>query len=558
MENKDIARVFKLCAKLMELHEENPFRTRAMATASFRIEKLPFPARSASLETLSQQDKIGKSTAEKILQVVNSGTFTELDSLLENTPQGVLELLQIKGLGPKKVLIIWKSLNIESIGELYYACNENRLIEAKGFGLKTQQDIKKSIEFSMASQGWYHWAKITDSAEKIFQVFQEALPQCRISFSGAYRRKSEILEKVDMVVSADHVSLEDVIRSLDFEFDINRERGQINFRDQNGVPFEILASATDSFAKNLLIGTGSPEHITRLEAEGALAPLETEQLIYRALGLDYIEPELREGGQEIEWAKEKRLPKLIDYADLQGSLHNHSTYSDGVHSLEEMARYCQTDLKLQYLGICDHSKTAVYAGGLSIDTVQAQWSEIDALNEKLAPFKIFKGIESDILPDGSLDYPEEILSGFDFVVASVHSGLKMDRDRATERLIKAIENPYTTILGHPTGRLLLSRAGYPIDFEKVIDACAANQVIIEINANPLRLDLDWRWHQYALKQGVLLSINPDAHRVEGFYDMHYGVQIARKGGLSADQCLNALTVDEIDHYFSQRKKNRKP
>ncbi|MGO1521542.1 MAG: helix-hairpin-helix domain-containing protein, partial [Sphingobacterium sp.] len=553
MENKDIARVFKLCAKLMELHEENPFRTRAMATASFRIEKLPFPARSASLETLSQQDKIGKSTAEKILQVVNSGTFTELDSLLENTPQGVLELLQIKGLGPKKVLIIWKSLNIESIGELYYACNENRLIEAKGFGLKTQQDIKKSIEFSMASQGWYHWAKITDSAEKIFQVFQEALPQCRISFSGAYRRKSEILEKVDMVVSADHVSLEDVIRSLDFEFDINRERGQINFRDQNGVPFEILASATDSFAKNLLIGTGSPEHITRLEAEGALAPLETEQLIYRALGLDYIEPELREGGQEIEWAKEKQLPKLIDYADLQGSLHNHSTYSDGVHSLEEMARYCQTDLKLQYLGICDHSKTAVYAGGLSIDTVQAQWSEIDALNEKLAPFKIFKGIESDILPDGSLDYPEEILSGFDFVVASVHSGLKMDRDRATERLIKAIENPYTTILGHPTGRLLLSRAGYPIDFEKVIDACAANQVIIEINANPLRLDLDWRWHQYALKQGVLLSINPDAHRVEGFYDMHYGVQIARKGGLSADQCLNALTVDEIDHYFSQRK-----
>lgn len=556
MENKDIARVFKLCAKLMELHEENPFRTRAMATASFRIEKLPFPARNASLETLSQQDKIGKSTAEKILQVVNSGTFTELDALLEITPQGILELLQIKGLGPKKVLIIWKLLNIESIGELYYACNENRLIEAKGFGLKTQEDIKKSIEFSMASQGWYHWARISDSAEKVFKAFQEALPHSPISFSGAYRRKCEILEKVEMIVAVDQMSLEKVIRSLEFEFDINLERGEISFRDQNGVPFEVVASAAESFAKNLLIGTGSDEHVTRLEAEGAIAPLETEQLIYHSLGLDYIEPELREGGEEIEWAKEKCLPKLIDYADLRGSLHNHSTYSDGVHSLEEMARYCQTDLKLQYLGICDHSKTAVYAGGLSIDTVQAQWAEIDVLNEKLAPFKIFKGIESDILPDGSLDYPEEILSGFDFVVASVHSGLKMDRDRATERLIKAIENPYTTILGHPTGRLLLSRAGYPIDYEKVIDACAANQVIIEINANPLRLDLDWRWHQYALKQGVLLSINPDAHRVEGFYDMHYGVQIARKGGLSAGQCLNALGVDEIDRYFSQRKKNR--
>src|SRR5690606_11949192 len=225
--------------------------------------------------------------------------------------------------------------------------------------------------------------------------------------------------------------------------------------------------------------------------------LETEEKIYRALKMDYIEPELREGNQEIEWAESGKLPTLIQYSDLKGTLHNHSTYSDGVNTLEEMARFCKETLQLEYLGICDHSKTAVYAGGLTIEEVEAQWQEIDVLNEKLSPFKIFKGIESDILSDGGLDYPNDILAGFDFVVASIHSGLKMDSDRATQRLIKAIENPYTTILGHPTGRLLLSRAGYPIDYKKVIDACAANQVIIEINANPLRLDLDWRWHQYA-------------------------------------------------------------
>jgi len=271
------------------------------------------------------------------------------------------------------------------------------------------------------------------------------------------------------------------------------------------------------------------------------------------LGLAYIEPELREGTNEIELAKNSALPRLITYADLKGSLHNHSTYSDGVHSLKEMAQYLRDELKMEYLGICDHSKTAVYANGLSIERLEQQWAEIDRLNAELAPFKIFKGIESDILSDGSLDYPDDVLAKFDFVVASIHSNLKMDEEKATTRLIKAIENPYTTMLGHPTGRLLLSRAGYPIDFKKVIDACAANNVVIEINANPLRLDLDWRWHQYALDKGVLLSVNPDAHRKEGFLDMEFGIYVARKGGLSAERCLNAFSLEEITTYFNNRK-----
>jgi DNA polymerase (family 10) len=280
----------------------------------------------------------------------------------------------------------------------------------------------------------------------------------------------------------------------------------------------------------------------------------SEEAIYSGAGLPYIEPELREGIFEFRLAEQGTLPRLITLGDLRGSLHNHSTWSDGVNTLEEMALFCRDELKLDYLGICDHSKTAVYAKGLSEARVLAQQEEITLLNSRLAPFQIFKGIESDILGDGALDYTDDILATFDFVVASIHSAFRMDEERATARLIKAVENPYTTILGHPTGRLLLSRKGYPVDFKKLIDACAANGVAIEINANPLRLDMDWRWHQYAMEKGVMLSVNPDAHRTTGFYDMHYGVLAARKGGVSPEYCLNAFTLDQIISWFTAKKK----
>lgn len=554
MTNKEIAKVFKLCSQLMELYNENPFRTKAMASASFRIDKLPFAASQSDLETLSEQPNIGKSTAEKIMQVITTGTFPDLEKLLAKTPEGILEMLKIKGLGPKKIQIIWNDLEIESVGELYYACNENRLIEAKGFGLKTQEDIKKAIEFSIANQGWFLYAKVMPSALEVIQHLEKTLPLAPISFTGDYRRKSEVLQHVQILIAAEPSQVHQAIKSLEYEFDINKENQRISFKDQNGIPFEVLTCGVHEFAKNLLISTGSEEHIKQLEEIAEIQNLDSENEIYRSLGLAYIEPELRESGNVIELAKENKLPELITYADLKGSLHNHSTYSDGVHSLKDMALYCKEELGLEYLGICDHSKTAVYANGLSLERLEQQWIEIDELNKKLAPFKIFKGIESDILSDGSLDYPDEILAKFDFVVASIHSNLKMDQDKATDRIIKAIENPYTTILGHPTGRLLLSRAGYPLDFKKVIDACAANKVVIEINANPLRLDLDWRWHQYALEKGVLLSINPDAHRKEGFLDMEYGVYVGRKGGLTKEMCLNAFDLEKIETYFNNRKK----
>lgn len=553
MDNKTIARTFKLCGQLMELFNENTFRTKAMASASFKIDKLPFAAAHASLEELSAQQGIGKSTAERIKQVVTTGSFTDLDDLLAKTPAGILEMLKIKGLGPKKIQIIWKDLEIESVGELYYACNENRLVEAKGFGLKTQEDIKKSIEFAMDNQGWFLYAKILPFAQQTFDGLKKNLSEFELDFTGEFRRKCEVLRRIELITDAPLAILEKAIVDLKYESQVEIKDNHIVFTDKNAFPF-VVYSAADNYARDLILKTGSHEHIVLLKAIAPEIPNGAdEKSIYNSLGLAYIEPELREGFDEIELAKNNALPKLITFDDLKGTLHNHSTYSDGVHSLAEMARYCKEDLGLAYLGICDHSKTAVYANGLSVERLEQQWAEIDSLNHQFAPFKIFKGIESDILTDGSLDYPDEILAKFDFVVASVHSNLKMDEQKATVRLIKAIENPYTTILGHPTGRLLLSRAGYPLDFKKIIDACAANKVVIEINANPLRLDLDWRWHRYALEKGVLLSINPDAHRTEGLLDMHYGVYVGRKGGLSADKCLNAYSLDQITSYFQSKK-----
>ncbi|WP_293881831.1 MULTISPECIES: DNA polymerase/3'-5' exonuclease PolX [unclassified Sphingobacterium] len=551
MDNKAISKIFKLCSQLMELHNENPFRTKSIASASFKLDKLPFSILEASLEELSAHPGIGKSIAEKAKEVAITGTFKELSELIEKTPSGVVEMLNIKGLGPKKIQIIWKELEIESIGELLYACNENRLVEAKGFGLKTQEDIKKSIEFSISNKGWFLYAKVLPLAEKFFNNLKIHFPSSLLSFTGDFRRKCEVLSTVDLLISE---SIDSVIKYLEGYILVERTENSIELTDELGFTFKVFNTNINDFYRDLILSTGSTAHLELLfNILPDLPSLSSEEAIYRNLGMDYIEPELREGLNEIEQAQNHTLPKLIQYQDIKGTLHNHSTYSDGVHSLEQMALHCKDVLGLEYLGICDHSKTAVYANGLSIERLEEQWREIAILNEKLAPFQIFRGIESDILGDGSLDYPDEILAKFDFVVASVHSNLKMDEEKATARLIKAIENPYTTILGHPTGRLLLSRAGYPLDFKKVIDACATNGVVIEINANPLRLDLDWRWHRYAVEKGVLLSVNPDAHRTEGLRDMQYGVLVAQKGGIQAVNCLNTFPLETITNYFNTKR-----
>jgi len=557
MENKEISRALKLLSQLLDLHSKNPFKVKSIANASFKVDKLPFKLKEKNLTELELIDGIGKSTASKIWELLQTGTMQELGTLIAATPAGVLDMLGIKGLGAKKIQVIWKVLGIENIGELYYACNENRLIEAKGFGLKTQEEIKKAIEFRMAASGRFLYASVENLAGTYLQEFKNILQktdlEAEVIITGEFRRKCEIIDSLDFLIIADkkEILIEYLSQS---NTDITIENDIIGFKDHNGLNIKCIFTTKENKAMGLFESTGSSEHVKKVKTLLKGASFDTEQDIYTSAGLTYIEPELREAYNEIELAAKNQLPELITFDDLKGTLHNHSTWSDGVHTIEEMALYCKDTLQLEYLGLCDHSKTAVYANGLSIERVLQQHEEINKLNERLAPFKIFKGIESDILPDGSLDYPDEILARFDFVVASVHSGFKMDEEKATNRLIKAIENPYTSILGHPTGRLLLSRDGYPIDFKKVIDACAANNVVIEINANPLRLDLDWRWHRYALEKGVILSINPDAHRNEGFMDMQYGINVARKGGLSKKHCLNALSLHEITEFFNRNIK----
>jgi DNA polymerase (family 10) len=559
MENKPIARTLRLLSQLMELNEVNPFKIKSIANAAFKVDKLPFPLAGKTVAELEKIDGIGKSLASKIAELLETGTMAELEDMLAQTPEGVVEMMGIKGIGPKKVAIIWKDLGIENIGELYYACNENRLVEAKGFGLKTQEEIIRLIEFRMAGNGKFLYSQVQKEANELMDEIKGIFPDALKHFAGEFRRLNEIISELVIVVGSINQQVAyDALAQIDTLQNVTLNGNHINGELKNGLLVDIICVQRSEYYQELFINTGSEEHVDAVmkRITNTLEQPSSEELIYEKANLEWMQPELREGITFIQKANHNILPTLISYHDLKGTLHNHSTWSDGVNTLEEIALYCRDELKLQYLGICDHSKSAFYAKGLSIERVLQQQEEIDHLNKKITAFHIFKGIESDILNDGSLDYPDEILKKFDFIVASVHSNLKMQEDKATARLIKAIENPYTTILGHPTGRLLLSRKGYDIDYKKVIDACAANNVVIEINANPVRLDLDWRWHQYALDKGVMLSINPDAHRNSGFHDMHYGINVARKGGLSKEMCLNALSVEEISKVFEKKRGSR--
>lgn len=527
MQNDEIIDALELTGKLMELHDENPFKSKAYASAAYKLSKLRFDFQNKTAEDLKEIEGIGSGIIAKIQDLLSHGSMQELDQLLDKTPSGLLEVMQIKGLGPKKIRQLWQDLQIETVGELLYACNENRLLSLKGFGEKTQAQIRQNIEFMQASKNKFHYAAIEKGLTQVLETLRQKFPEATFAIVGEMARKSEIIESVEVLCTV----------SLDEE---SRASAQIL-----PLPVQFYFCAKEEFAHTSLKLSSSPEHLQEI-GFGDLpdSPFTSEAAVYEVLGMQFIPAELREGRGESELARRHQLPKLIEMQDLKGILHNHTTDSDGVHTLKEMSDFCR-DLGYEYLGICDHSRSAFYANGLDAERVLAQHQAIDKLNATYTGFRVLKGIESDILSDGSLDYPEEILRQFDFIVASVHSNLKMSEDKATQRLIKAIENPYTSILGHPTGRLLLGRAGYPIDHKKVIDACAANKVHIELNAHPYRLDIDWRWIPYCIEKGVKVAINPDAHHKEGLLDMYYGTCIARKGMLSAEHCLNALSLNEL-------------
>jgi DNA polymerase (family 10) len=561
MDNQKIANILESTAKLLELHGDNPFKIKSYLNAVNKIERQEEKLEGKSKEELEKIDGIGKSLSQKIFQLMQEQTFPELDELISKTPIGVMEMMKIKGIGPKKVASLWKELEIESPGELLYACNENRLVALKGFGQKTQEAIKKSIEFSISQKGLFHYALAELNATIFMEFLKKINPSIEMLLVGEVRRKCEIVSNIHFISSAENQEkIQDAFSKMPAElFSMEKTTSnQINVNSAAGIPITIQFFPANEIIYHQWKETGIESHVSQCFElkkmdEMELKKYTSELDIYQAFAIPYIEPELREGRGEIKRALDGNLPTaLVELKDLKGILHNHSTYSDGKNTLKEMALACKNS-GYEYLGICDHSKSAFYAGGLSIERVNEQQEEIKKLNVELAPFIIFSGIESDILTDGSLDYPEEILKSFDFIVASVHSGLRMDIERATQRIITAVQNPYTTILGHPTGRLLLSRAAYPIDHEKVIDACAKFGVVIELNAHPYRLDLDWRWIEYAINKGVKISINPDAHSTDGYKDMYYGVCVGRKGYLTAKETFNAQNREDINKYFQDRK-----
>jgi len=549
MDNAGILSRINLYAKLAELHNENPFKIRAFASAAFNLKKIKESFGSMSDSDLLSVPGVGKGVVEAIREISQTDRMQALDELLKFTPSGIVEILQIKGLGPKKVAVIWNTLQIETLGDLLDACRQNRLVEVKGFGLKTQAEIVRSIEFSLTSQGKWHYARLWEPATSFLEAIKKEFPSAQVSFTGAFRRAAIVLESIEIICDIDPENV-------------------INFCEQNNLPAQwidaeveatlngqypvvILCTDSDSFERELFETTGNVAHLRMLKYQRS-DTFTDEKSFYKSNGYRWIPPEQREGLQEFD----DSYPDdgFVEFWQLKGVLHNHTTYSDGLNSLREMAEYAKAQ-KYEYLGICDHSQSAGYAGGLKPETLHKQIAEIDLLNEELAPFKIFKGVESDILSDGSLDYSSDILEKLDFVVASIHSGLSMSEEKANTRLIKAIENPHTTILGHLTGRLLLLRNGYPINHEYIIDACADNGVCIELNAHPYRLDIDWTWVQYAQNKGVFISINPDAHEKQGYHDMFFGTLAARKGGLLTRNTLNAMSLEAFEQFLNEKRKS---
>lgn len=563
MDNSTILKQLKLQAALMELHDENSFKIRGYQNAIFNLDKSDIDLSSLSLTELEGLQGVGKGIASTIQEIIQKGISEAMQQFLDTTPEGIIELLDIKGIGPKKIKVLWKELGIESGHELKEAANSGLVANLKGFGEKTQQAIIDALEFKEANANKLHYADAEVLAEEILTCLNSLNTVERAEVTGGMRRKLEVADSIEILVGTSGFdAFEEEVNQHESFNQLLEESGPVVWRGlfkDHKIVIELMLCEPKDFVREQFLKTGNQLHISipiandrTLRDMAYTAKYVSEEELYGSLNLAYVEPELREGTFEIELAKSNSLPKLVEMSDLKGILHNHSTYSDGKHSLRQMAEYCK-ELGYEYLGICDHSKTAFYANGLNEDRVLEQHKEIDLLNKELAPFKIFKGIESDILNDGSLDYDDEVLASFDFIVGSVHSVLNMNKQKATQRLLTAIENPYTTILGHPTGRLLLRRAGYPIDHQAVIDHCAKHNVVIEINANPWRLDLDWRWVNYAIEKGVMLSINPDAHKMEGYHDMQYGLLAGRKGGLTASMTFNALNLSDIEKHFSEKR-----
>ena len=574
-DNKALGNILREVALLLELKGENPFKVRAYSNAARSIETLDEEVTGMIHEDrLRDIGGVGETLAQQITEFVETGKLQLLEELKKTIPPGHMEMLKIPGLGPKKIRTLSDALHIQTIGELEYACSENRLIELQGFGQKTQEKILKGVQQVKKYQGRYLYGDVVSAAETILEKIRSHPKVLRASLAGSLRRKMEVVGNINLVVSTQrpHDVLTAVSKFPEVEVVQFRDKGSGRYALANGVEIDLQTTSDQDFPHQLYRLTGSLNHWNAMKKRADTLPIELNERgvlrdsrpidckeegeIFEALGIDFIPPELREDQGEIEAAETHRLPRLICDQDLKGIFHIHSSFSDGTGSVQVMAEAAKK-MGFSYVGLSDHSQSARYAGGLTLEKLQRQWEEVARLNQEMKGIHIFKGIESDILPDGSLDYEEDILRQFDFVIASVHSHFTMSEQEMTQRVIKALRNPYTKILAHPTGRLLLAREPYAIDMISIVDEAARQGVAIELNAHPYRLDIDWRLCKYAKEKGAVIAINPDAHDQEGLKDTYFGVGIGRKGWLEPGDVLNTRDPEQIKKFLKERNSCRK-
>ncbi len=554
MDNYSIADQLSLLSKLMDIHGENSFKSKSYSSAAFTLEKLPQPIASMPKEKIFSVRGIGESVGNKIIEIIETGELQQLKEYLDKTPQGVLEMMNIKGLGPKKINVLWKEMGMDTIEELKKACQENRIADKKGFGEKTQQNILLSIEYQQQNSGKYLYAKVEAFAEAFNAKLKEKFPDHPIEITGEYRRQLEVIESLDWVTTVPSAELKNYLLTNEVQLVADRD-DMLIVSVENALLLRFYVTTEKKFYSTLFETSCSPEFLEAWQKNFEEGIFANEEEIFKASKVNYIPPFLREKKEVIEKATTQSFDDVVQTNTIKGLIHSHSNWSDGAYTIEEMAREL-INLGFEYLVISDHSKAAYYANGLTEQRIREQHRYIDELNKKLAPFKIFKSIECDILTDGALDYENKILASFDLVITSVHSNLDMTEEKAMKRLLGAITNPYTTILGHMTGRLLTRRKGYPVDHKTIIDACAEHKVVIEINASPSRLDMDWRWIDYAMEKGLMLSINPDAHTTEEFHNIKYGVLVAQKGGLPAQRNVSSYSLKEFEEFLAHTKKSK--
>lgn len=554
VDNYAIADQFSLLSKLMDIHGENAFKAKSYASAAFSIEKLPEPLAGMDESKIFSLRGIGESVGKKVIEIIETGELKALQDLVTKTPEGVLEMMNIKGLGPKKINLLWKEMHIDNLSDLEEACRANRIAAKKGFGEKTEQKILESIDFAKESKGRFLYKQVEDFALALQQKLETKFPEEKIVLTGEFRRQAETIGKLEWVTTVTATQLKNFLLNDESEL-LSETDNLLGIKVNAQVELLFHLASAEKFAQKLFETSSSEEFLSAWHKQATVNDIATEEEIFERNGLHFIPPFLRESRNTIEAAKTKSFDDIVQTNSIKGLVHSHSNWSDGGYTIEQMTREL-IDKGFEYLVISDHSKSAYYANGLSEERIKEQHKYIDDLNKKFHPFKIFKSIECDILGDGTLDYDDATLASFDLVITSIHSNLDMDEDKAMMRLLGAISNPYTTILGHMTGRLLLKRKGYPVDHKAVINACVRNNVVIEINASPSRLDMDWRWIEYAIDKGALLSIDPDAHGLEEFGYIKYGTLVAQKGGLTASRNLSSFSLTAFENYLAQTRKEK--